>query len=120
MTSDEGSKSIDAYIATFPQDVQVKLNALRKLIRELAPDATEKISYRIPTFYLHGNLVHYAAYPKHIGFYPTSSGIAEFEEELANYKHAKGSVQFPLDRPLPMELIARIVKFRLQENLAGT
>lgn len=118
MTIDQGSRSVDAYISTFPQDVQAKLNALRGLVRKLAPEATEKISYRIPTFYLHGNLVHYAAYPKHIGFYPTSSGIANFQEELSGYKNAKGSVQFPLDKPLPMDLIARIVQFRVEENLA--
>ena len=118
MKINEGSRSVEEYISAFPQDVQMKLNALRKLIRKWAPDATEKISYQMPTFYLHGNLVHFAAHPKHIGFYPTPSGIANFKEELFSYKHAKGSVQFPLDEPLPMELIARIVRFRVEENLS--
>lgn len=110
--------TIDEYIAQFPEEVQAKLTQLRRLIHELAPEATEKISYQIPTFYLNGNLVHFAAYANHIGFYPTSSGIARFEAELAGYKHAKGSVQFPLDQPLPVELVTKMVAFRREENLA--
>ena len=110
--------SVDDYIASFPVDVQKKLSDLRKLIRQHAPDATEKISYQMPTFYLNGNLVHFAAHTHHIGFYPTPSGISKFKEELTAYKHAKGSVQFPLKEPLPHELIARIVKFRVEENRA--
>jgi uncharacterized protein YdhG (YjbR/CyaY superfamily) len=110
--------SIDDYIAQFPAQVQEMLVQLRTLIHELAPEATEKISYQIPTFFLNGNLVHFAAYAHHIGFYPTSSGITHFEDELADYKHAKGSVQFPLDQPLPVDLIAKIVAFRRDENLA--
>jgi len=114
----EGSESVENYIKAFPQDVQVKLNALRVLVRKCAPEASEKISYQMPTFYLHGNLVHFAAHTKHIGFYPTPSGVANFEDELSNYKHAKGSIQFPLDEPLPMGLIERIVRFRVEENLS--
>jgi uncharacterized protein YdhG (YjbR/CyaY superfamily) len=119
MTSDaSGFKSIDEYIATFPQDIQAILQELRATIRAAAPDASEKISYQMPTFYLEGNLVHFAAYPKHIGFYPAPSGIEAFRDELSRYKGAKGSVQFPLGEPLPLDLIARIVAFRVQENLA--
>lgn len=109
---------IDAYIAGFPVAVQEKLTQLRKLIQHLAPDAAEKISYQIPTFYLNGNLVHFAAYSKHIGFYPSSSGIDQFKQEISRYKHAKGSVQFLLDEPLPIELITKIIKFRIEENLS--
>lgn len=115
-TKTEQYTTIDGYIATFPEEVQKKLQALRETIRAAAPLAKEKISYQMPTFALEGNLVHFAAYQKHIGFYPTPSGIEAFKQELAIYKGAKGSVQFPLDKPLPLELIRRIVIFRLQEN----
>ncbi|UPK44769.1 iron chaperone [Paenibacillus pabuli] len=108
---------VDEYISQFPSDVQVKLQALRQLIRDTAPNAVEKISYKMPTYAEHGNLVHFAAYSRHIGFYPGSSGIEAFKEELSRYKGAKGSVQFPLDQPLPEELIRRIVQFRVQENV---
>lgn len=108
--------SIDDYIFTFPEDVQKLLQALRTVIKEVAPDATEKISYQMPTFELYGNLVHFAAYKNHIGFYPTPSGIEKFKNELAMYKGAKGSVQFPIDEPMPYELIRKIVKFRVLEN----
>ncbi len=110
--------SIDEYIGAFPTNVRKKLTELRTLIRELAPDAAEKISYRMPTFYLNGNLVHFAAYSKHIGFYPTPSGITNFKKELANFKHAKGSIQFPIEDPLPLDLITKIVNFRVKENLS--
>ncbi|MEH7483232.1 DUF1801 domain-containing protein [Neobacillus drentensis] len=117
----EGNKltfnSIDEYIQQFPPDVQEKLNTLRKVINESAPDAEEKISYQMPTFALRGNLVHFAAYKNHIGFYPTSSGIAAFKDELSQYKGAKGSVQFPIEKPLPYILISEIVKFRVAENM---
>jgi len=109
--------TIDEYIAQFPHNVQEILKTLRKVIRESAPDATEKISYQMPTFYLHGNLVHFAAFSRHIGFYPTPSGIEAFKKEIAGYKSAKGSVQFPIDKPLPYDLIMRIVKYRVEENL---
>lgn len=109
--------SIDAYIASFPAHVQAILTTLRTTIRAAAPDAEEKISYGMPTFSLKGNLVHFAAHTNHIGFYPTPSGIAAFQDELAAYKGAKGSVQFPLEQPLPLDLIQRIVQFRVAENL---
>lgn len=110
-------KNIDEYIAKFPIEVQEKLQKIRKIVRDAAPEATEKISYQMPTFYLYGNLVHFAAYKKHIGFYPTPSGITSFDEELAPYKRAKGSVIFPLDKPIPYDLIDKIVRFRVDENL---
>ena len=111
-------KTIDEYIAGFPKDVQAILQRIRMTIREAAPDAEEKISYQMPTFTLKGNLVHFAAFKNHIGFYPIPSGIEEFKEELSAYQQGKGSVQFPLDKPIPYDLISRIVKFRVKENLA--
>jgi uncharacterized protein YdhG (YjbR/CyaY superfamily) len=116
-TSRISARDIDEYIAAFPHDVQVTLNKIRATIREAAPNAAETINYGIPTFTLHGNLVHFAAFKKHIGFYPTRSGIEKFKAELAGYESAKGSVQFPLARPIPFDLIRKIVKFRVQENL---
>lgn len=110
------SKDIDEYIAGFPEDVQALLTQVRTTIRDAAPDARETINYQIPTFTLHGNLVHFAAYKKHIGFYPTPSGIEKFKSELSGYKGAKGSVQFPFDQPIPYDLIHKIVAFRVQEN----
>lgn len=111
-------KNIDEYIAAFPEDVQERLQKIRAIIREAAPNATEAISYQMPTFKLEGNLVHFAAYKNHIGFYPIPTGIEKFEAELAAYKRSKGAVQFPLDQPMPYDLIGRIVTFRVQENLA--
>jgi len=111
--------SIEEYIQSFPENVRIKLTEMRELIRQIAPEATEKISYRIPTFYLKGNLVHFAAYAKHIGFYPTSTGVTEFEAELARYKTTRGAIQFPIDEPLPVELIRKIVEFRVREVLAN-
>lgn len=111
------SKTIDEYILNFIPEIQEILKTLRKIIKEAAPDAQEKISYQMPTFAFHGNLVHFAAYKKHIGFYPTPSGIEEFKQQLSEYKGAKGSVQFPIEKPLPYELISRIVKFRVIENI---
>ena len=90
---------------------------LRKVIKESAPDAKEKISYQMPTFVLHGNLVHFAAFKNHIGFYPTPNGINAFKHELTEYKGAKGSIQFPIEKPLPYQLISKIVKFRVAENI---
>ncbi|MFW2487964.1 iron chaperone [Clostridium chromiireducens] len=110
-------KTIDEYILQFSPEIQEILETLRKVIKESAPDAAEKISYQMPTFVLHGNLVHFAAYKNHIGFYPTPSGINEFKDELSEYKGAKGSVQFPIDKSLPYELISRIVEFRVDENI---
>ncbi len=112
------SRTIDEYIARFPAEVQAHLEAIRRTIREAAPEAQETISYQVPTFTLHGNLVHFAAFKKHIGFYPTPSGIEKFAKQLAKYESAKGSVQLPLDRPMPLALIGKIVKFRVRENLA--
>lgn len=109
--------TIDEYIATFPKDVQKILKRLRATIKAAAPDAEEKISYQIPTFALKGNLVHFAAYKNHIGFYPGASGIKTFAQELSNYQTSKGTVQFPLQDPLPLDLIANIVQFRAVENL---
>jgi uncharacterized protein YdhG (YjbR/CyaY superfamily) len=108
---------IDQYISTFPNGIQKILEELRATIKSAAPEAEEKISYQIPTFALKGNLVHFAAYKNHIGFYPTPSGIQAFKNELSMYEGAKGSVQFPIDKPLPLELIRKIVKFRVAENL---
>ncbi|HWN44251.1 MAG TPA: DUF1801 domain-containing protein [Thermoanaerobaculia bacterium] len=103
-------------MAEFPPETRKVLEELRALIKASAPGATEKISYAIPTFHLNGNLVHFAGYEKHIGFYPGTSGIQAFKEDLKPYKSAKGSVQFPLDQPLPTNLIRRIVEFRVKEN----
>ena len=108
--------TIDEYIATFPTDIQERLQQVRATIKAAAPDATEKISYQMPTFFLNGNLVHFAAFKNHIGFYPAPRGIEAFKDELAQYKGAKGSVQFPLDQPMPLDLIRRIVEFRAAEN----
>ena len=110
--------TIDAYIAGFPPDVQNILQKIRQTIHKAVPEAQEKISYGMPTFTLKGNLVHFGAFKTHIGFYPTPSGIENFKDELAVYKGAKGSVQFPLDEPLPLDLVRRIVEFRVEENLA--
>lgn len=109
--------SIDEYIGTFPQEIQTLLEQVRATIRQAAPEAEEAIRYAMPTFILNGNLVHFAAYKNHVGFYPTPSGIEAFKKELSGYKGAKGSVQFPLDKPMPLELISEIVKFRVYENL---
>ena len=110
-------ESIDTYIAQFPPDVQTLLVQMRKTIQKAAPSATEAMSYQIPTFKLHGNLVHFAGFKNHIGFYPGAAGITAFRDEIAGYKNAKGSVQFPLDKSLPLALVARIVKFRVAQNL---
>jgi uncharacterized protein YdhG (YjbR/CyaY superfamily) len=115
-TKQAAPKDIDEYIAGFPKDIREKLEKIRMTIHKAAPKAEEKISYQIPTFALNGNLVHFAAFKKHIGFFPTSSGIREFQKVLSIYKGSKGSVQFPLDKPIPLGLISRIVKFRLKEN----
>lgn len=112
--------SIDEYIAAFPPAIQEILQRIRQVIREEAPQAQETIRYQMPTFRLNGNLVHFAAFQHHIGFYPTPTGIAEFERDLAAYKGGKGSVQFPLDQPIPYDLIRRIVRFRVAESQAKT
>jgi uncharacterized protein YdhG (YjbR/CyaY superfamily) len=111
------AKNIDEYISDFSEDIQEKLQLIRQTIRKAAPEAEECINYGIPTFKFQGNLVHFAAYQTHIGFYPGASGIAEFKQELSPYKTAKGTVQFALEKPLPLELISDIVIFRLDENM---
>lgn len=110
-------KTIDEYISTFPENVQKVLENLRDTIKNAAPEAEETINYQIPTFKLNGNLVHFAAYKKHIGFYPTPSGIDAFKNELSEYEMAKGSVKFPLNKPIPYDLVRNIVEFRVKENL---
>ena len=117
MTNKTTSKDVDKYISGFPKDVQTILEKLRATIRKAAPEADEIINYGIPTFTLRGNLVHFAAFKKHIGFYPTPTGIDKFKDELSAYEMAKGSVQFPLDQPLPLDLISKIVEFRVKENM---
>jgi uncharacterized protein YdhG (YjbR/CyaY superfamily) len=108
---------IDSYIAAFPSEVQMVLQQIRNTIKAAAPDATEAIKYAMPTFIDHGNLVHFAAYTNHIGFYATPTAHMEFADALASYKVGKGSVQFPLNKPLPLDLITRMVKFRVRQNL---
>ncbi len=110
--------NIDEYIALFPADIQEKLTKIREVVHQAAPDAVERIAYQMPTFSLEGNLVHFAAFKNHIGFYPTPSGTEEFRRELAAYDGSKGTVRFPLDKPVPYELISRIVTYRVKENLA--
>ena len=112
-----GFGSIDEYIPAFPEKIRKTLEELRATIKSAAPDAEEKISYQMPTFALKGNLVHFAAHQNHIGFYPTPSATEKFQKELSIYRGAKGSVQFPLDQPIPFDLIRKIVKFRAMENL---
>jgi uncharacterized protein YdhG (YjbR/CyaY superfamily) len=120
MTNRSTAASIDEYIAGFPPETQTVLEELRALVRASAPDATETISYAMPTFDLNGrHLVHFAGYEKHVGFYPVPSGIEAFKEDLKPYKQGKGSVQLPLGQPLPTELIRRIVEFRVAENTGG-
>jgi uncharacterized protein YdhG (YjbR/CyaY superfamily) len=107
---------MDEYISQFPKNIRDILEDLRRLIKVSAPEAEEKINYGIPTFKLNGNLVHFAAFKNHIGFYPAPSAVAAFKKELAPFKQAKGSVQFPLDKPIPFDLVKKIVKFRVKEN----
>jgi uncharacterized protein YdhG (YjbR/CyaY superfamily) len=111
-------KTIDEYQKTFPQDVQTILEKIRQTIRKAAPDAVEAISYQMPTFKLNGNLVHFAAFKSHIGFYPIPSGIEALKEEAAPYVAGKGTLRFPLDKPIPYDLIEKIVTFRVKQNLA--
>ena len=110
-------KTIDEYIATFPKDVQEILEKIRMTIRKAAPGAQETIKYQMPTFIFEGNLVYFAAFKKHIGFYPPVKGLVEFKEELSAYEGPKGSLIFPLDKPMPYDLISEMVKFRVKENL---
>jgi uncharacterized protein YdhG (YjbR/CyaY superfamily) len=109
-------KTIDEYIKTFPADIQNILEKMRRTIKETAPGAVEAFSYGMPTFKLNGNLVHFAAYKRHIGFYPTPSAIEAFGAELAPYRTSRGAIQFPLDKPVPFDLIKKIVAFRVKEQ----
>jgi uncharacterized protein YdhG (YjbR/CyaY superfamily) len=117
METKKGFASIDEYIESFPQETQKILQEIRATIKAVAPQAEEKISYQMPTFHLNGNLIHFAAFKNHIGLYPTPSGTEAFKEEIAKYKSAKGSIQLPIDEPMPLKLISRIVKFRVADNL---
>lgn len=112
--------NIDAYIAVYPAEVQTKLRKMREIVLVAAPEATEAISYGMPTFKLHGNLLHFAAYAHHIGFYPTPSGINAFRGELSSYKTSKGAIQFPLDQPVPYDLVKKITEYRVRESLSAT
>jgi uncharacterized protein YdhG (YjbR/CyaY superfamily) len=117
MASKAKFTTMDAYIASFPEEVRGILEKIRQTIRKAAPGAVEAISYQIPTFKLNGsNLVHFAAWKEHVGFYATPSGNVAFKKELARYKVAKGSIQFPLDEPIPYDLVTKIVKFRVKET----
>ena len=117
ITKKAGFSSIDEYITAFPSETQKILEQVRATIKAAAPDAQEKISYQIPTFFLNGNLVHFAAFKNHIGLYPAPSGIEAFKEELSVYEGGKGTIRFPLDKPVPYALISKIVKFRVRQNL---
>jgi len=110
-------KTIDEYISSFPQSTQLFLNNIKKTIKEVVPEALETISYGMPTFKLKKNLIHFAAYKHHIGIYPTPSGVEVFKKELKEYKTSKGAIQFPLNKPIPLDLIRRIVKYRRNEVL---
>lgn len=116
-TDKTAPKNIDEYIAGYPKDIQEILEKIRAIVRKAAPDAQEAIKYQMPTFVLGGNLVHFAAFKNHIGLYPTPSGTEKFKTELAPYEGGKGSIQFPLNRPIPYDLISQIVAFRVKENL---
>lgn len=109
-------ENIDQYISNFPEDVQVSLRKIRETINSIVPEATEKISYGIPTIYLNGNLVHFAGYDNHIGFYPGANAIEYFSKDLINYKTSKGAIQFPLDKPIPFDLIKKITLYCVEIN----
>ena len=114
-------ETVDNYIKTFPEDVQILLKQIRATIKENAPEAEENIAYQMPAYKTNGKpLVYFAGFKNHIGFYATPTGHSQFEKELSNYKQGKGSVQFPLDKPIPLTLIARIVKFKVEENSLET
>jgi uncharacterized protein YdhG (YjbR/CyaY superfamily) len=109
---------IDKYISGFPDNIQKLLQLLRETIRRAAPDAVEVISYQMPAFKMNGILVYFAGYKNHVGFYPTAKGIEAFKSEFADFKWSKGTVQFPIDKPIPIDLVTRIVKFKVDENLS--
>ncbi|TSA58138.1 MAG: DUF1801 domain-containing protein [Sediminibacterium sp.] len=115
-TNKKTLNEIDTYISSFPLITQKRLSEIRLLIKQVAPAAEEIISYQMPAYKLHGMLVYFAGYKNHIGFYPTASGIKQFQLEIVAYKHSKGAVQFPINEPIPADLVARIVAFRIKEN----
>lgn len=110
-------KSIDAYIKLYPKDVQVLLKKMRRAVKSVAPKATEAIKYGLPTLVLNGNLIHFGAFKSHIGFYPSSSGVAAFKKQLRTYKCSKGAIQFPFGKPIPFALVKRITKYRVKQNI---
>jgi len=116
MSKSDKPKNIDEYISRFPEEVQIILEKIRKTIKDSAPEAEETISYQMPVFKLNGILVYFAAFKNHIGFYPTASPIIAFKEDLSPYKHSKGSIQFPIGKPIPFDLVKKIVEFRVKEN----
>jgi uncharacterized protein YdhG (YjbR/CyaY superfamily) len=116
-TAKKQFETIDEYIATFPEPVQKTLQKLRQTIKDSAPEAKETVSYQMPAFKLNGILVYFAVFKNHIGFYPTASGISNFEKELTQYETSKGTIKFPIDKPIPLDLIRRIVTFRVKENM---
>jgi uncharacterized protein YdhG (YjbR/CyaY superfamily) len=116
LSSKQKFETIDGYIKTFPKEIQKILETVRQAIKKAAPEAEEAISYQMPTFKLNGNLVHFASFKNHIGFYPTPSGTEIFKKEISVYRSGKGSIQFPIDKPMPLSLIKKIVKYRIKEN----
>jgi uncharacterized protein YdhG (YjbR/CyaY superfamily) len=116
-TAKKSHVTIDDYISSLPKNIQIILIKLRDVINRASPEAEETISYGIPTFKLNGNLVHFAGYKNHIGFYPTPSGIEAFREELSSYELSKGTIKFPIEKPIPLDLVRKIVEFRVKENL---
>jgi uncharacterized protein YdhG (YjbR/CyaY superfamily) len=115
--SEKEYKTIDEYIATFPKNIQIILGELRQAIRDSAPSAEEAISYQMPAFKLNSLLVYFAAFKNHIGFYPTSSAVEAFKEELSDYEVSKGTVRFPINKPIPFDLVKKMVRYRVKENL---
>ncbi len=111
--------TIDEYIAMYPEEIAQILTKLRKVIKEAAPESVEKISYQMPAFHLHGNLVYFGVFKNHIGFFPTPSGVEAFKDRLSDYKMSKGTIQFPFDKAIPYDLVAEIVRFRVLENLGN-
>ncbi len=116
MERKKGFKNVDEYIATFPRDVQVILQEMRQAIKEAAPEAEETISYQMPAFKQNGILVWFAAFKKHIGFFPKTTAMSAFKDELSGYEMSKGTIRFPLDKPIPVDLVKKIVKYRIEEN----
>jgi uncharacterized protein YdhG (YjbR/CyaY superfamily) len=120
LATNQTFQTIDEYVKTFPKNIQKILGTVRQVIKKSAPVAEEAISYQIPTFKLNGNLVHFAAFKNHIGFYPGAEAVKIFQEEIASYKSSKGAIQFPIDKPMPLTLIRKIVEYRVKVNSAKT